>query len=215
MECGAKKRDGTPCRAPAMANGRCRIHGGKTPNGFALPQTKSGRYSKYLPQRLVERYETATQDTELLAMKEDIALLDARLSDLLRRVDTGEAGTAWREARTAYRKVVNAIRAEDGQAIMAGMDELDNVLGRGASDYAAWNEIQSILEQRRRLVESEQKRLVMGQQMVTTEEATILIAALLDAIHRSVNDPGTLSTIQTEFNRLLGRPDRQRVITPD
>jgi hypothetical protein len=38
--CGAKARSGNPCRAPAMANGRCRIHGGKctgprTPEGMA------------------------------------------------------------------------------------------------------------------------------------------------------------------------------------
>ncbi len=26
--CGAKTRKGTPCKAPAMANGRCRMHGG-------------------------------------------------------------------------------------------------------------------------------------------------------------------------------------------
>ena len=28
--CGAKTRKGTPCQAPAMANGRCRLHGGKS-----------------------------------------------------------------------------------------------------------------------------------------------------------------------------------------
>jgi len=26
--CGAKTRKGTPCQAPAMQNGRCRMHGG-------------------------------------------------------------------------------------------------------------------------------------------------------------------------------------------
>ena len=26
--CGAKTRQGSPCRAPAMLNGRCRMHGG-------------------------------------------------------------------------------------------------------------------------------------------------------------------------------------------
>ncbi len=32
--CGAaRKRDGEPCVNPAMANGRCAIHGGKTPGG--------------------------------------------------------------------------------------------------------------------------------------------------------------------------------------
>jgi hypothetical protein len=37
--CGAKKRrKGTPCRSPAMANGRCRIHGG-TSTG---PRTAAG-----------------------------------------------------------------------------------------------------------------------------------------------------------------------------
>jgi hypothetical protein len=29
--CGAKTRKGTPCKAPAMANGRCRMHGGPSP----------------------------------------------------------------------------------------------------------------------------------------------------------------------------------------
>jgi hypothetical protein len=29
--CGAKTRKGTPCQSPAMPNGRCRMHGGKSP----------------------------------------------------------------------------------------------------------------------------------------------------------------------------------------
>jgi uncharacterized protein YjcR len=28
--CGAKTRAGTPCKAPAMKNGRCQMHGGKS-----------------------------------------------------------------------------------------------------------------------------------------------------------------------------------------
>lgn len=29
--CGARTRRGTPCRSPAMPNGRCRMHGGTNP----------------------------------------------------------------------------------------------------------------------------------------------------------------------------------------
>ena len=29
-QCGAKTRSGNPCKNPAMANGRCRMHGGKS-----------------------------------------------------------------------------------------------------------------------------------------------------------------------------------------
>jgi uncharacterized protein YjcR len=28
--CGAKTRKGTPCKSPAMVNGRCRMHGGNS-----------------------------------------------------------------------------------------------------------------------------------------------------------------------------------------
>ena len=45
--CGARTRSRTPCRSPAMLNGRCRMHGGPPPgapkgNKHAL---KHGRYS--------------------------------------------------------------------------------------------------------------------------------------------------------------------------
>lgn len=38
--CGARTRRGTPCQGPAIANGRCRMHGGpstgpRTPEGLA------------------------------------------------------------------------------------------------------------------------------------------------------------------------------------
>ena len=36
--CGAKTRKGTPCQAPAMKNGRCRLHGGKSTG----PKTQEG-----------------------------------------------------------------------------------------------------------------------------------------------------------------------------
>ena len=36
--CGAKTRRGTPCRSPAMSNGRCRMHGGASTG----PRTAEG-----------------------------------------------------------------------------------------------------------------------------------------------------------------------------
>jgi len=42
--CGAKARQnkGLPCRQPAMANGRCRLHGGKSTG----PKTKEGKQKR-------------------------------------------------------------------------------------------------------------------------------------------------------------------------
>jgi hypothetical protein len=56
-QCGANtKREQRPCRAPAMRNGRCRLHGGKstgpkTGAGLARcrqARLKHGGYSKFL-----------------------------------------------------------------------------------------------------------------------------------------------------------------------
>ena len=37
--CGAKRRDGEPCRGAAMVNGRCRMHGGRSTG----PRTAEGK----------------------------------------------------------------------------------------------------------------------------------------------------------------------------
>lgn len=214
MQCTAKsKRSGVQCRNGAMPGfTKCRMHGGKTPIGFAAPSTKHLRYSKHLPKRLVQRYEEAVSDDELLALRDDIALLDSRVADLLSRVDKGEAGKLWTEAKSAFSDLKAAMKSADSGALLKAVDSLDGTLGRGLSDYAAWNEIHSLLDQRRRLVESERKRLVEMQQMVTSEQAVMLVSVLLDSVRRNVTDRNALSAIQTEFIQLISATNQQRVI---
>lgn len=51
--CGAQTRTGLACAAPGMANGRCRLHGGKSTgprtaeglNRLRAAKTKHGRFS--------------------------------------------------------------------------------------------------------------------------------------------------------------------------
>jgi hypothetical protein len=51
--CGAKNRRGLACQCPAMSNGRCRLHGGKSTGAktsegierIRLAVTKHGRYT--------------------------------------------------------------------------------------------------------------------------------------------------------------------------
>ena len=58
--CGAKTRRGTPCKAPAMANGRCRMHGGKstgprTPEGLERSRKANLKHGLYSAELLEER----------------------------------------------------------------------------------------------------------------------------------------------------------------
>ena len=50
--CGARTRKGTPCRAPAMSNSRCRMHGGKstgprTPEGLERSRRANWKHGCY------------------------------------------------------------------------------------------------------------------------------------------------------------------------
>lgn len=201
--CGAKTRSGKPCGNTAvLANGRCRMHGGKMPVGAALPQFKTGRYSKYLPERLMERYQQAAADPELLALRDEIALIDARLNDLLSRVEAGEAGVLWENTRKAW---LSYLRKRDTPQEHEAQSLLDELIERGANEYQAWAEVHVIIEQRRKLSESEQKRLVAMRQMVTSEQAMMLIVALQDAVKRHVTDRAVLAAIAADVAALSNR----------
>ena len=58
--CGAKTRSGQPCRAPAMPNGRCRMHGGKstgprTPEGLARARRGNWKHGRYSREAIADR----------------------------------------------------------------------------------------------------------------------------------------------------------------
>lgn len=207
--CGAKTRTGGTCKQPALANGRCRFHGGKTPGGIASPHFKTGRYSKYLPARLSDRYHESLTDPDLLELRSEIAVLDARMGELIERIDTGESGAAWVAARLALQQYNESELDGDKAKKVAAMRQLEEALERGAADYAIWSEIAAMTEQRRKLVESERKRLVDMQQVITSDRAMLLIGAVVDIIRRNVTDRGMLSGINRELTALLNRPEAQ------
>ena len=71
--CGAKTRKGTPCKNPCVrGRNRCRMHGGKTPRGWASPHYKHGFYSKDSIARILwdhieKKHKKAIGDEALMA----------------------------------------------------------------------------------------------------------------------------------------------------
>ena len=58
--CGARTRKGTPCRGPAMANDRCRMHGGKstgprTPEGLERSRKANWKHGDYSAESILMR----------------------------------------------------------------------------------------------------------------------------------------------------------------
>ena len=197
--CGAKARSGAPCRAPAMRDRRrCHKHGGATPRGLASPHFQHGRYSKAIPP-LARRIEEAADDPDYLELRQDIALLDARLGEVLEKVDAGEHGSLWTRVvrrRDAYR------RARGTGAEAAAWAALDAAIETGADDWQAWDAVLDLLERRSRLVATELKRIRAEQTHLNVNEAMTLVTRMCEAVKRHVHDDATLSAVAREFEAL-------------
>jgi hypothetical protein len=179
------------------------MHGGRTLMGLAAPRLKTGRYSKFLPTRLAADYERAAHDPELLALSHELAVVDVRIKDLLSRVDTGEAGELWHHAGAAWHTFKHA-QAEDRPLMQArAAVELDRLLEQAVGDYAAWHDIIQFIEQRRKLVESEAKRLVAMQQIMTKEEAMLWLGTLVAILKLHIADRETLQKISLDITALV------------
>ncbi|HAM58270.1 MAG TPA: hypothetical protein DCQ64_23805, partial [Candidatus Rokubacteria bacterium] len=127
--CKAKaKSTGKRCAQPVVPGREvCRFHGGKSLRGLAHPNLRHGRFSKDLPTRLVQQYEAALLDPELIALREELALVTVRESDLLSRVDTGEAGAHWRGIQKALADFRTAQRRDDAVAAAGALREMERL----------------------------------------------------------------------------------------
>jgi len=179
------------------------MHGGKTPNGYALPQTKHGRYSKYLPARLADKYREAASDPDLLNLSSEIALIDSRIAEQLGRVAGDAIGHIWAEIRRVSKELSLAVQAQDAEWMQKLFRELDELSRQGNADYRGWQDILELIEQRRRLVESERKRRVEMQHNITAERAVLLVSAIVGIIRDNVQDRTILAAIQHDVGKLI------------
>lgn len=182
----------------------CRFHGGKTLRGIASGTWKHGRYSKYLPTRLVERYEEALTDRELLNLTNEISLARTRLTDLLGRVDTHEARIHWKHIESDVDKLIEAVRNKDNDASNVALVSLREAVRAVRSDYAAWAEVMDLSERVRRLVDTESKRRKDMQLMIQVEDATSFFISSATLMREYV-PPERLSEFTERLMELLHR----------
>lgn len=208
-ECGEPRA----CRKTVLREGdACRLHGGASLSGVAHPNWNGGRTSKLfrsLPARMQDGFRASRDDPEILNLSNDIAVLDARLLELLGKADTRESGAAWERLADLRAAFLAAQRRQDQQAMADALADILNLIARGRGDWALWGEVSDLLERRRRLVDSEQKRRVQMQMLVKVEEAGLAMDFLADSVREAVlervGDPDEQRAVLAHFQRALDR----------
>jgi len=205
-ECGEHRA----CMQPVAREGqRCRYHGGASPGGLAASNFKHGRYSRYLPGRIAERYQEALQDDELLSMRDEVALLDTRLAELVRELEAGDSRDLWDDLHSIYQGMVRARQRGKTRDMARAIIEIGELIERGAGKWATWDAIGELMEQRRKLVESERRRMLDLQQYVTAERVMLLITAIVNVVARYVDDKRTLGRIAADVRELSAGEGRR------
>lgn len=219
-ECGAKTRSGKPCRRPPVeGRTRCRLHGGASLAGAAHPAYKHGRRSKYLkdlPKDMRAGYQAALADDELTSLRDELAVLEVRMGELLRQLSTNKS-PPWLDAVEALNDIKTARSTKARDKAQARLEKL---LRTGAdaceSQERRWCDLQELMELKCRLAGAESKRAADMQALVPTEKAISWFTMLLDTAREVIQDNRLFATLNQRLLRLLPHdPDRVVIDQPD
>ena len=213
---GGRRKDGWPCESPYIReNGRCKMHGGNQPTGANHHNFKHGRASRAysaLPSRFKEAYMASMEDDDLLSLRADISLTDARMNELIERLDTGESGERWRGVMTLSGGLKTELKETelDRDALTKLAATLRELSEAAISDERAWRELKSTSQHRRKLVDTERQRLKDLHAYLTAEEALAIMGRITDSIIRHVEDKAALTAILHEIQVVTGNDPRDR-----
>lgn len=213
--CGAKTRkDGHPCQRWAMPNGRCNLHGGKSLAGPASPRWQHGKRSKYVPNRLLKHYHASLQDEEMLDLRDEIALVDAQIADVLSTIDTTISDVQWQNIVGLWLDFMNAVKAGDNERQIELVYLLDDVIDAGTDYRTNMVSLNDLIDRRSRLVTNQIKNQATSQQMLGLEIVIALLAKVVMATKEAAleyADPEIAKKIimatNVEFKKIVGSPE--------
>ncbi len=197
--CGSPKRDGTPCQnIPRHGRTRCKFHGGNTKQGIASGTFKTGKTSKFLPERLMAQFQNSKIDQNLLELRYEISLVDTRIVELTAELDKKSNTQHFSNVQKSIKRIKrNLEQGADPDASLLTIDSIEHSLQAGIKNSDVWKKLGDQIDRRQRLAESERKRLVDGQHMISSERMMQLVARILKTILEHVPDVQTRHKIRS------------------
>lgn len=199
------KRSGERCKGVAVAsspNQKCRMHGGTS--GVSINGVKSGRYSKFLPSKLDEMYCEARSNPDILDMREHIALLEARMQEILEESTSEGTAPKWSEVAEIFAEIETALLCAETDKVVAAMERMHKILDDGKRWDRTWVQVTDLMEQLRKMSDTDIKRQKDLNLMVPVERVVILMAAVATAVKRHVTNPGEIQAVYNELAMLHG-----------
>lgn len=204
-----KDGDKAKCTKPAInETTKCWRHGGAALRGEAHPRYKHGRYSKVIPIPLREAYEQSIGDEKLTHLREQISLCDAREMELLQQLPEGGIAkrlTKLDKAVAAMGQLIESAESkQDFANVRVRFGQLKREIDEVKHNEATWEKLHKNMEQRRALVETENKQKERLQGVVTPEMLLSFTTQLIRILKENISDRNLLNDIATRLRALGG-----------
>jgi len=154
------------------------------------------------------RYESALADPQLLSVRDDIALLQGAITDVMAELKEAEVQPDLDAILGSVERISRDWQSWDWTKMTSELDGLRELVVGRKSQRTALAEIRSLIREKAQLVQQENRLLADREQMITTEQFMLAMRALGSAVRRLVDDPQTLRSIDGEFRRLAPVPER-------
>jgi hypothetical protein len=188
---GKSRQSGERCKLPPTpGTDFCRFHGGRVPRGAAHHAYKDGSRSRFSPPAtLLEDYERSRRDPKLTMHGDSIALIDAMIQHALNEFEEGGASELWRELSRTWRRAEAARAAQDKRKWQETYAQVGTLIERGVAQVGREGKLMSLLEHRRKQVDSETRRRKVEANIFTAEEAAAFYTGLGETVRRYVLNP--------------------------
>lgn len=216
QKCAGTTSDGNPCKRWAIKGSEyCKTHSiqrgeaTRFKSGPLHPNWKNGRYSRYVfaTKPLIESYEAAESDPELLNQRAEIAVLTLRLQGLIQEIESRESGQWWKLLQVSVADFKRANAAKDQAIASAALSELFRLISAGSQEHMVWEEIRSTIVDKDKVIKSERARIKEMEGFVTAEAAIVmqvdLSLSLREALEKHVPDVAQQKKVMTHYGLTL------------
>lgn len=211
--------DPCPCgQLPVTGRERCHVHGGSTPRGLALPQTKHGLLSKDLPTRMASvSKEIEAAQAGQISLLEKMRALDAVWYGLAHEVENNpnDGPDAWVKLAEALKRMGahGPVMTDDGGAehsaeYMEAYKDARRIVAGRMKTYAALKAFLDVTERSRKLFDSQRRRDDALRLNMPIHRVLLMLTTLQDAVNEMLAElPITAEERNRARRRIADRVD--------
>ena len=136
----------------------CIYHGGRAPKGGAHPIFKHGRRSRYMPSDIFKHFDRFVNDPKIAHHRESIAQIDVLIQEAWDDFENGGTAELWWRLKKSWRGVQKARAEGNAVRLQEAVNEVGDLIVRGAEQVNRHEKILKLLEQRRKHVQDPKTR---------------------------------------------------------